>query len=152
MRKPTFVIKKKLQCDYCKTHLNSSITEEDLTAIKSDGFLNHACKSVVEVCKYTERVFTTFVCGTNSTNDSLHHNIDYTLLVNHVLNIFAYDEVPIFTKLEGHWEQTHTKPYKKFLIRFVIDKYFQTRFHPAAKRFTDNCKKKLKTAMPVGQS
>ena len=31
-------LKKKLQCDYCKTHLNSSITEEDLTAIKSDGF------------------------------------------------------------------------------------------------------------------
>ena len=84
-------LEQKLQCDYCKTHLNSSITKEDLTAIESDSFLNHASKSVADVCKYTERVFTTFVCGTNGPNDSLHHNIDYTFLVNHVLHIFAYD-------------------------------------------------------------
>ena len=134
----------------------------DLIETKSFGYLIYPSESVHNICSYTEQVFRACVCGTDNPYRTLNSDVDYNLLVSHIVSHFLYDDVSVFNDLDSHIEEHHdVTRHKEYLIQLICECFLKVRFHFAAKKFTEiqmsavNCQSRarsLKTTLAVGYS
>lgn len=124
-----------LTCEHCMSALieDNTPTVNTLIGLKSKGALIYPSEDVISICKTCEKLFRKFVSPSGASHMTLS-NVQCHKLIQSVLKSFV--NRPIFSQLSCHMFDTEGfNNHVIFLLKAIAEKYFQVRYHYAAKKY-----------------